>query len=98
MRIFKTVEDVVDLDDPNTYSHLPQTTRECDDLMFKEIGYYYCYVNFLHKDLFKSDDDQILRCLNLIEKFSSERKENYHNLLWYQEQIFLFQDETENMC
>ena len=96
MRIFKTeFGDVVDLDDPNTYSHLPQTTRECDDLMFREIGYYYCYVNFFHKDW---DGDQIFRCLTLIQKFTTERKDNYNNLMWYQEQIFLFQDETENMC
>ena len=25
-------------------------------------------------------------------------KKNYNNVLWYQEQIFLFQDEIENMC
>ena len=34
----------------------------------------------------------------LILNFSTNRQENNNNVLWYQEQVFLFQDETENMC
>lgn len=42
--------------------------------------------------------NQRQRIYKLIENFATERKNNYHNLQWYKERIFLFQDETENMC
>lgn len=38
------------------------------------------------------------RVYKLIKNFAKERKNNYGNKKWYKEQIFLFQDETENMC
>lgn len=102
MRKFKPeYGDEVDLDDPKTYSHLPNTAKELDDLMFQEIGYYYCYVKFWHKDIFDKDKigkKQKKRVKKLIKKFTKFRKNNYSNLLWYKEQIFIFQDETENMC
>jgi hypothetical protein len=34
----------------------------------------------------------------MIKDFADNRKNNYDNLQWYREQVFLFQDETENMC
>lgn len=41
---------------------------------------------------------QRLRVYELIKDFTDNRKHNYENVLWYQEQIFKFQNETENMC
>jgi len=38
------------------------------------------------------------RVYKLIDNFAKNRRNNYDNILWYQEQIFLFQDEIENMC
>lgn len=38
------------------------------------------------------------RVYKLIRNFANDRRNNYENILWYKEQIFLFQDETENMC
>ena len=38
------------------------------------------------------------RVYKLIKNFAENRKNNYKNILWYKEQIFLLQDETENMC
>jgi len=42
--------------------------------------------------------EQRQRVYKLIENFAKNRKNNYDNLMWYKEQIFLFQDEIENMC
>lgn len=41
---------------------------------------------------------QRIRVQKLIKKFATDRSKNYDNLQWYKEQVFLFQDETENMC
>ena len=38
------------------------------------------------------------RVLKLIKNFAKNRQNNYENKMWLKEQIFLFQDETENMC
>lgn len=115
----------VDLDNPETYNYLPKTTKELDNLMFREIGMAICYMDYFHPDIFGkekqlpnfdldwSEEDlknnrpdqlsnsgyyQRMRIYDLIKNFTSERRNNYENVLWYQEQVFLFQDETENMC
>jgi hypothetical protein len=91
--------DEVDLDDPKTYDYLPQNTKELRQKMFSEIGYSFCYMNFWHKDIFgKQDAGQKKRVQLLIKNFTENERQNYNNILWYQEQIFLFQDEIENMC
>lgn len=38
------------------------------------------------------------RVYKLIENFTKGRKDNWENLQWFKEQIFLFEDEIENMC
>jgi hypothetical protein len=91
-------ETEVDLDDPKTYSHLPQDIKELWKLMLSEIGYAYCYMNFLEKDIFPKGNAQKKRVKKLIKSFLDGRNKNRDNVLWYQEQVFLFQDETENMC
>lgn len=89
----------VDLDDPKTYEHLPQIVKELREKMFFEIGYSYCYMNFWHADIFnKNDGGQKTRVELLVKNFTENEKQNYNNVLWYQEQLFLFQDEIENMC
>lgn len=95
---FNDVE--VDLDDPQTYKHLPQTAKELRDMMFSEIGYYHCYVNYWHKTDWSNAVGQAQkeRVDKLITYFTENEKKNYGDVLWYQEQIFLFQDEIENMC
>ena len=86
----------VDLDDVTLYEHLPNTHEELRKLMFSEIGYYYCYVKFWHRDT--SFCAQKKRVKKLIKNFTENEVANYDNLLWYKEQIFIFQDEIENMC
>lgn len=90
----------VDLDDPETYNQLPKDLKELRKLMLSEIGYTYCYMNFWHSDIFdgKRDGGQRERVNQLVKDFTENERHNYKNVLWYQEQIFLFQDEIENMC
>jgi len=99
MREFRTSPfgQTVDLDDPNTYKHLPDDTKQLRTIMLSEIGYFYCYTQFWYKDIFEGTD-QLKRVEVLIKKFTDEERPNYDNILWYKEQIFLFQDEIENMC
>ena len=111
-----------DLDDQKTYKYLPNTHKELDALMFKEIGYAIVYMDFFpdRKGCFPTKKqkprmiehpysknkidvgncayDQRQRVYKLIENFANNRRNNYNNLMWYKEQIFLFQDEIENMC
>ena len=104
MRLFKTSPygDEVDLDDPKTYQYLPKTLKKLRDLMLSEIGYAYCYMNYWHSDIFdgKKDGGQKTRANSLIKEFTDNEglNENYLNLMWYKERIFLFQNEIENMC
>ncbi len=95
----------VDLDDPKTYNYLSKDIKELRQKMFAEIGYAFCYMNFWHKDVFCVTDSfgfrdggQKERVESLVKKFTEKESENRDNVLWYQEQIFIFQDEIENMC
>lgn len=49
-------------------------------------------------DIVNSSYHQRQRIYKLIDNFSNNRHKNYENIMWCQEQVFLFQDETENMC
>lgn len=108
MRKFKTsFGEVVDLDDPITYDLLPNDVKILDGIMFKEIGIALCYINYFHPEIFPIDMpigkidcgySQRIRVENLIKSFTDDRKNNYSNVMWYKEQIYIFQDETENMC
>jgi len=104
MREFKNAfGDKVDLDDPHTYDHLPNDAKVLDDKMFTEIGYALCYMNNFHPNVFKGkrDGSQRKRVMKLIENFCNERKNHYDGIdgvLWVKEQVYIFQDETENMC
>jgi len=102
-----------DLDNPETYAYLPQTIKELDNLMFQKIGYAHCYMYHFHKDMFCATPEEILqgnllevcveqrlRVEKLIKSFAENRKINIHsrNTAWFQEQIFLFEEEIDNMC
>jgi hypothetical protein len=89
----------VDLDDPKTYEYLPKNVIDLRQKMFAEIGYAYCYMDFWYEDIFgKRDGGQRERVMELIKNFTDNEKDNRYNVIWYQEQIFLFQNEIENMC
>jgi hypothetical protein len=42
----------VDLDNPKTYEHLPQNTKDGRAKMLEIIGYSFCYMNLWHKDIY----------------------------------------------
>ena len=125
MREYKTSFDgsKVDLDNQETYNHLPKTIEDLNNRMLREIGYATCYMDYWHPDIFtkeKADlhtdwsEDEIAlgypdafansgfnqrqRVYRLIEDFTKNRHDNWENIQWFQEQVFLFEDEIENMC
>ncbi len=85
----------VDLDDPKTYRYLPNDVKLLRAMLHQEIGYYYCYVNYWHPDW---DGPQEARCEKLIQNYTANWRDNMNNVLWFQEQVFIFQSEIENMC
>jgi hypothetical protein len=92
---------IVNLDDPKTYEDLSKDKKILDEKMFSEIGFALCYMNIWHKDIFgkkKRDGGQKKRVMKMIESFCNERKNHYNDVLWLQEELYLFQDEIENMC
>lgn len=98
MREYKTTglhPEIIDLDNPETYSYLPDSVRDLDDAILKEIGYTYCYFNYWHNPW---DEDQESRVETLIKRFTKDRRGNWKNVMWFKEMLFLLQDEIENMC
>lgn len=85
----------VDLDDPITYKHLPNDIDSLRTKMLSEIGYTYLYLNYWNKGW---DECQKTRIEILIESFATNERENFKNVMWYKEQLFIFQNEIENMC
>ena len=101
MRMYKLTDgsgESVDLDDPKTYSRMPDDIREVDNLMMREIGQAHCYMNYFHPDSYPDGDNQRKRVEAMIYNFTTERHNNWKNVMWFKEKVFLFQDETENMC
>ena len=88
--------------------------RRLNDLMLKKIGYAYAYMNHWHPEIWgenpkplpkkhprfgqRPDGGQRTRVLKLIDNFCKERDKNWENPKWFKEQIYLLDDETENMC
>ena len=87
----------IDLDDPKSLDYLPSTVKECEKLMYSEIGINLVYITKWHPDW---DENQCNRIHTLIDTFILDKfkKENRNNLLWYRKQIFYIQNECENMC
>jgi hypothetical protein len=94
MKSYKSSEGEVDLDDPETYKHLPNTIEELDHLMFRKIGYALCYYDYLNE---KEHDNQFKYIDRKIYNFCKNRLNHYKDLRWYQEQVFIFEDEIENL-
>ena len=90
--------DEVDLDNPITYDHLPDDANQLRDILFKEFGWANLYMNFFHPDVFSNDDIQRERIEQFMKNYAEHHIKNYDNVIWLKEQVFLFQDEIENMC
>lgn len=89
----------IDLDKTESLGKLSELgAEELDTLMFKEIGYALCYMDYFHPNTFPLDSPQRKRVNQKIYNFTEERKNNYNNDIWLRKKVFIFQDETENMC
>ena len=104
-------DETVDLDNESIYSGLPSTEKELFNRMLQNIGYALSYMDFIWKDSFPLDARQRVRVNELITKFWSEGREERwpgepereanqkrFDPRWLKEQIFIFEDEIENMC
>jgi hypothetical protein len=88
----------VDLDNKDTYSYLPDDANQLRDILFKDFGWSQLYMNYLHFDIFDKKDIQRIRIDKFMKSYSENHLKNYDNVFWLKEQVFLFQDEIENMC
>lgn len=108
MRPYKSTgmfQETFDLDDETTYANLPNEEEELTNRMWKNIGFALSYMDFIHRDLYPMDSRQRIRVTELIAKFWREGREDMPDgdmkrgdVRWLKEQIFIFEDETENMC
>lgn len=95
----------VDLDDESIYEHLPNTRDELTARMWQEIGYALSYMDYIHRESYPMDSRQRIRVMELVARFWREGREELEdgtlksaNVRWLREQVFVFQDEIENMC
>lgn len=88
----------VDLDDPATYTQLPQTIRGVLDNLYGEIGYAMLYILGDHWSVHSPDQcARVNAMVKDIAKHWNERPRTQPLIFW-QEKLYLFMDETENMC
>lgn len=86
----------VDLDDPVTYSGLPQDKWEVIKSIYTQIGY--CKVYFVANDWV--DQKQV----EWVDKFVHDIAKDFsivlhaRDLIWWQEKLWMLLDETENLC
>jgi len=90
--------ELVDLDDESIYQGMPTTERECYNEFMKQVGEAYWYVTFVYPN---HDPKQVKRINDLIQKYTDERhlertKEEQYK--WIRETLWIFIEETENMC
>jgi hypothetical protein len=105
MREFKCFDgEIVDLNDDSLYPihQYPLDVQELRAMIFQEIGWSYWYMDFYMADAWhcKGGKEQKERVKKLISHFTVYDKESkkYGNIRWYQEFLFKFRDEIENMC
>lgn len=107
MREFKTSPDrrIVDLDNPDTYKHLSQDIEVVERQIYVKIGQAITYMDGHYPHLYPKQPGgngsgyaQRQRVQKLIDNFALNRRDHVNDLRWYQEQIFLMQDDCENMC
>lgn len=98
MRIYKDrlFNDEYDLDNEDTYSHLPDNIKELRILMLSEIGYSYLYMNKWYSEIFNKTPQKD-KVEKMVDYFAENEKYHYQDKKWYKEQVFLFQEEIENM-
>ena len=92
-----TFGNIIDLNNPKIYKYLPDDYNTLVNLMWKEIGYCLCYMKYYKPKVFENSE-QKERVEKLIKRFCKNNKKHFNDIKWYKEQIYLLQDEIENMC
>jgi ABC-type phosphate/phosphonate transport system substrate-binding protein len=87
--------DIVDLNDDQTYDHLPQTASELRRKIWEEIGYCHLYFTYWHPDW---PENQVDRVEKMIYHYAQEDKNHLNDVKWLREWLYKFEDEIENMC
>ena len=82
---------------PDRKKFFPKRKKKEEFIKMSEFGEKYKNNNNL-VDLNNTGFYQRQRVQKMIDDFAKNRRNNYKNLLWYQEKVFLFLDEIENMC
>lgn len=114
MRLYHLTDlshETVDLDNESIYATLPSNVEELYDRMLRNIGYALSYIDYIWPDRYPSDSRQRLRVSELIAHFWHEGHEERwpgdairdgnqkrFDPRWLREQVFVFEDEIENMC
>jgi hypothetical protein len=101
MREFVTAfGDKVDLDDPATYKHLPQEKDKVLERLYQEVGYAHLYI--MGKKWERLSKEQVRRVRALTEEISKffgwDKNMWNESTIFWQEKLFIFLDEIENMC
>src|SRR5687767_3048817 len=102
MRMFQcAIGPEVDLDDPETYKRLPQTVPGVLEKLYKEVGYARLYVlgvhDFTSSECGRAQLERIAKLESEIAGFFGGRLYQ-QSLIFWQEKLFVFEDEIENMC
>ena len=113
MHFFKDEEgQQVDLDDPKTYESefwkKYTTAASLYELARCELGEALYYIEFSHPDSFvnRPRDDcgyrQVERirqyCFWFAQEWNAHLTDTEENRMWFRKFIYMFQDETENLC
>ena len=92
----------VDLNDPKTYEHCHYRNWDCFTLreeIYRKVGYTKLYVEQFHPDW---DKRQVARIDQMLFWFGREHRKYYGDTprgrAWLRKWLFMFEDETENMC
>jgi len=86
---------VVDLDDPKTYKHLSNKCLNLQNRIWFEIAYSHVWQKYWHPE---GKSTQPERVEILVQEFADNYNKKQGDVLWLQEFLFRFVDETENMC
>lgn len=92
----------VDLDDPATYKYLPQEKDKVLEKLYQEVGYAHLYIMGTKWERYSKE--QVKRVRELTEEISKFFGAGAGKNMWaqstifWQEKLFIFLDEIENMC
>jgi hypothetical protein len=103
---FKTscglLSDEVDLNDPRTYDHCYYKDWDCRQLrdeIYRKVGYVKLYVEQFHPGWCSN---QVARIEQMLFWFGKEHRKYYQDTPegrgWLRKWLFMFEDQTENMC